>query len=155
MISGHRLAQRHWGAKRRGDRDAASTPSTFALTQLRQPRLSAHLSQCWFLAGASGPVKVAAHVGLFIFTGCWDEGSDSPISYPTKQSPNTSSEGDREQPQGTEEHHKPRGSQLPRPQGKAEQQHSLSTEILAKSTWGRPLEAEAFAHHLPSFLSQE
>lgn len=43
-------------------------------------------------AGASGPAKVAAHVGLFIFSGCWDKGSDSPISYPTKQSPNTSSE---------------------------------------------------------------
>lgn len=43
-------------------------------------------------AGASGPVKVAVRVGLFIFSSRWDKGSDSPISYPTKQSPNTSSE---------------------------------------------------------------
>lgn len=38
---------------------------------------------------------------------------------------------------------------------KAKQQHSLSTEILARSMWGKALEAEAFTHHLPSFLSQE
>lgn len=40
--------------------------------------------------GASGPAKVATHVGLFVLSGSWDKRADSPISYLTKHSPNTS-----------------------------------------------------------------
>lgn len=43
-------------------------------------------------SGPAGPAKAAARVGPFIFSGCWDNRPDSPISYPTKQSPNISSE---------------------------------------------------------------
>lgn len=51
VISGHCLAQQRGGAMWRGGRDTASTSLTFVMTQLCQPRLSAHLSWCWFLRG--------------------------------------------------------------------------------------------------------
>lgn len=51
MKSGHCFAQQRWGAMWKGRRDTASTPLTFVMTQLCQPRLSAHLSWCWFLLG--------------------------------------------------------------------------------------------------------
>lgn len=98
VISGHCLAQRHWGAKWKGERVTASISLPFALTQLCQPLLVSPSVMGLVPAGASGPVKVAAHVRPFIFSGCWDKGSDSLISYPTKQSPNTSSERTRNNP---------------------------------------------------------
>lgn len=98
VISGHCLAQRHWGAKQREERDMASTPSTFTLTQLCQPCLSAHLSQCWLLPR---PQDLGRWLHMLNYLSSQVVGT-RPISYLTRQSPNTSSDrGAGDNPRGT------------------------------------------------------
>lgn len=123
VISGHCLAQRCWGAKQRGEGGLASTPVTFVLTQLCQPPLVSTSVTLLAPARPSGPAKVPTHVGLFVFSGAWDKGADSPISYLTKQSPNTFPErrtGNNPREQGNI-----KTTWLPVSQGKAKHQYSL------------------------------
>lgn len=153
MISGHRLAQRRWGAKQRGEGGPASTPLTFALTQLCQPRSSAHPSPCWLLPGPQD-LQRWLHMLDYLSSQVLGTRGLAALSVISQSRAQTHLQrGGQGIIPGNKRTSKPHG--LPVSQGKAKHQYSPRIEILARSTWGRTLEAEAFTHYLSSLLSQE